>query len=209
MCALALLCLSGLIFCSLPHVPPLSHIDPLSDIWMPQAHSHFSRIAVPIQSTAFSKQVSQTCPGLCLSLSLFRSLQNAFPDDLIGLVLYLFITQYAVFFKYFSFSEFTLFIYFFMCLLSPHSLEHKFHAWRTTSCTSVQSVHLHPTLCDPMDCSTPGFPISHQLQSLFKLMSIESVMSSSHLILRRPLLLLPSIFPSIRVFSNESVLHIR
>ena len=46
-------------------------------------------------------------------------------------------------------------------------------------------------------------------QGLFKLMSIKSVMSSSHLILCPPLLLLPSIFPSIRVFSNESVLHIR
>ena len=46
-------------------------------------------------------------------------------------------------------------------------------------------------------------------QSLFKLMSIESVMPSNHLILYHPLLLLPSIFPSIRVFSNESVLHIR
>ena len=46
-------------------------------------------------------------------------------------------------------------------------------------------------------------------QSLLKLMSIESVMSSSHLIFCHPLLLLPSIFPSIRVFSNESVLHIR
>ena len=46
-------------------------------------------------------------------------------------------------------------------------------------------------------------------QSLLKLMSIESVMPSSHLILCHPLLLLPSIFPSIRVFSNESVLHIR
>ena len=46
-------------------------------------------------------------------------------------------------------------------------------------------------------------------QSLHKLMSIESVMPSYHLILRRPLFLLPSIFPSIRVFSNESVLHIR
>ena len=45
--------------------------------------------------------------------------------------------------------------------------------------------------------------------SLLKLMSIESVMPSSHLILCRPLLLLPSVFPSIRVFSNESVLHIR
>ena len=46
-------------------------------------------------------------------------------------------------------------------------------------------------------------------RSLLKLMSIESVMPSSHLILCFPLLLLPSIFPSIRVFSNESVLHIR
>ena len=46
-------------------------------------------------------------------------------------------------------------------------------------------------------------------QSLLKLMSIESVMPSNHLILSRPLLFLPSIFPSIRVFSNESVLHIR
>ena len=46
-------------------------------------------------------------------------------------------------------------------------------------------------------------------QSLLKLMSIESVMSSNHLILCHPLLLLPSIFPSMRVFSNESVLHIR
>ena len=47
------------------------------------------------------------------------------------------------------------------------------------------------------------------IQSLFKLMSIESMMPSNHLILSRPLLLPPSIFPSIRVFSNESVLHIR
>ena len=64
-------------------------------------------------------------------------------------------------------------------------------------------------LCDPMDCSTPGFPVHHQLQSLLKLMSIESVMPSNHLILCRPLLLPPSIFTSIRVFSSESVLCIR
>ena len=68
---------------------------------------------------------------------------------------------------------------------------------------------LCPTLCDPVDCSTPGFPVHHQLRSLLKLMSIKSVMPSNHLILCRPLLLLPSIFPSIRVLSNESVLHIR
>ena len=66
-----------------------------------------------------------------------------------------------------------------------------------------------PTLWDPMDCNTPGFPVHHQLRSLPKLMSIELVMPSNHLILCHPLLLLPSIFPSIRVFSNESVLHIR
>ena len=65
-----------------------------------------------------------------------------------------------------------------------------------------------PTLCDPIDCSTPGLPVHHQLPELLKLMSIESVMPSNHLILCRPLLLLPSTFPSIRVFSNESVLHI-
>ena len=66
-----------------------------------------------------------------------------------------------------------------------------------------------PILCDPMDCSKPGLPVHHQLPSLVKLMSIKSVMLSNHLILCRPLLLPPSVFPSIRVFSNESALHIR
>ena len=60
-----------------------------------------------------------------------------------------------------------------------------------------------------MDCSTPGFPVHHQLPELAQIMSFKSVTPSSHLILCRPLLLLPSIFPSIRVFSNESVLPIR
>ena len=55
----------------------------------------------------------------------------------------------------------------------------------------------------------PGLPVRHQLLELLKLMSIESVMPSNNLILCRPLLLLPSIFPSIRVFSNESALPIR
>ena len=59
-----------------------------------------------------------------------------------------------------------------------------------------------------MDWSTLGFPVHHQLHSLLKLMSMDSVMPSNHLILCH-LLLLPSIFPSIRVFSNELVLHIR
>ena len=57
--------------------------------------------------------------------------------------------------------------------------------------------------------STPGFPVHHQLPELLKLMSIESVMPPNHLTLCCPLLLLPSIFPSISIFSNESVLHIR
>ena len=59
-----------------------------------------------------------------------------------------------------------------------------------------------------MDCSTPGFPVHHQLLELFKLMSTESVMPSNHRILCHSLLL-PSIFPSIRIFSSESVLYIR
>ena len=60
-----------------------------------------------------------------------------------------------------------------------------------------------------MNRSTPGLLSITNSRSLLKPMSIESVMPSSHLILCRPLLLLPSILPSIRVFSNESVLHIR
>ena len=68
---------------------------------------------------------------------------------------------------------------------------------------------LCPTLCNPMDCSTPGFFVLHISWSLLKFMSIESVMPSNHLILCCPLLLLPSIFSSIRVFSKETVLPIR
>ena len=64
---------------------------------------------------------------------------------------------------------------------------------------------LCPTFCDPMNCSMPGLPVHHQLPSPPKPMSIESVMPSNHLILCRLLLLLPSIFPSIRVFSSEPV----
>ena len=76
-------------------------------------------------------------------------------------------------------------------------------------CVVVHSL-IHVLLWDPMDCSTPGFPVLPFIsRSLPKLMSIESVMPSNHLILCRPLLLLPSIFPSIRVFSNESALRIR
>ena len=64
------------------------------------------------------------------------------------------------------------------------------------------------TLCDPVYYSIADFPVYHQLLELLKLMSIKSVMPSNHLILCCPLLLLPSIFPSIRGFLNESLLHI-
>ena len=64
------------------------------------------------------------------------------------------------------------------------------------------------TLCNPMDCSTPGFPVFHYLLKFAKIHVHESVMLPNHLILCRPLLL-PSIFPSIRVFSRESTLRIR
>ena len=60
-----------------------------------------------------------------------------------------------------------------------------------------------------MNRSTPGLPVHHQLLGSLKLTSIESVMTSSHLILCHPLFLLPPILPSIRVFSNESTLHMR
>ena len=65
------------------------------------------------------------------------------------------------------------------------------------------------TLCDPWTAAHQASLSITNSGSLLKLMSIESVMPSNHLILCRPLLLLPSIFPSIKVFSNESVLHIR
>ena len=74
------------------------------------------------------------------------------------------------------------------------------------SCSVAKSACL--TLCDPMNCSTPGSLFFTISLSLLKLMSIESVMPSNYLILCHSLLLLPSIFPSIRIFSNESALHI-
>ena len=66
-----------------------------------------------------------------------------------------------------------------------------------------------PTVCNPMNCSTPDLLSSTNSQSSLKLMSIESVMPSNHLILYRVLLLLPQIPPSIRVFSNESTPRMR
>ena len=86
-------------------------------------------------------------------------------------------------------------------------LEPLFSAAGTVQFRSVLSrVRL---FCDTMNRSTPGLPVHQQLLESTKPMSIESVMSSNHLILCSPLLLLPSIFPSIRVFSNESTLRMR
>ena len=66
-----------------------------------------------------------------------------------------------------------------------------------------------PTLCNPMNCGTPGLPIHHNSRTLHKPMSIELVMLSNQFILCHPLLLLPSIFPSIRVFSKVSAVRTR
>ena len=94
------------------------------------------------------------------------------------------------------------------------------HDWATelnwylqSLCFSANSVItsvtlLCPTLCDPMDCSTPGLPVYHHLPEFAQTHVHQVMMPSNHLILCCPLLLPPSIFPSIRVFSNESV-HIR
>ena len=78
----------------------------------------------------------------------------------------------------------------------------------TDQFSSVQSLSC-VQLCDPMNCSTPGLPVHHQLPEFTQTHVNWLVMTSNHLILCHPLLLLPSIFPSIRVFSNESVLPLR
>ena len=94
------------------------------------------------------------------------------------------------------------------------SFASQMHCWDcTVTICGFSSVQFsHSVVSDSfnlMDCSTPGLPVHYQLLELTQTQSIESVMPSSHIILGCPLLLLPSIFPSIRAFSNESVLHIR
>ena len=86
--------------------------------------------------------------------------------------------------------------------------------WVSSLVTVTMAIYWHvqfssvtqscPALCDPMDCSTPGFPVQHQLPELSQNHAIEAVMPSNHFILCRPLFLPPSILPSIRVFSSES-----
>ena len=97
----------------------------------------------------------------------------------------------------------------------PVSMESIYHV--TILCWYYCSVAKScPTLCNPMNCSTASFSVLEEFglfcpisQSLLKFMSIESVMLSNYLIICCPLLLLPSIFPSTGVFSNESVLPFR
>ena len=84
-------------------------------------------------------------------------------------------------------------------LLAVYSFMNQF-SWVAQSC---------PTLCDPKDCSMPGSLSITNSWSLLKLMSIRLMMPSDQLILCRYILLPPSIFPSIRIFSNELVLRIR
>ena len=79
------------------------------------------------------------------------------------------------------------------------------YCWYHKTVFVVQSL-THVQLCNPIECSRPGSSVS---QSLLKFKSIESVMLSNHLILCQPLLLLPSIFPSIRIFSSELALLMR
>ena len=75
--------------------------------------------------------------------------------------------------------------------------------------SSVQSLQSCLTLSNSMDCSTPGLPVHHHFPELAQTCVHRVGDASNHLVLCCPLLFLPSIFPSIRVFSNESILHIR
>ena len=92
-----------------------------------------------------------------------------------------------------------------IALLISNSINRKIHT--NSLCCSVAQSCL--TLCNPMDRSMPGFPVLTISGSLLKLMFIELMMASSHLTLFYPLLLLPSVFHSIRVFFNESAHRIR
>ena len=87
---------------------------------------------------------------------------------------------------------------------NSHLLNHLIQFLRQFS-----SVHLCPTLCDPMDCSTPGLPVHHQLpeSTQIHVHGVSDAIQPSHPC--HPLLLLPAIIPSIRVFSNKSVLRVR
>ena len=81
--------------------------------------------------------------------------------------------------------------------------------WRNIYYCVCLVTQLCPTLCNPMECSTPGLPVHHQLPEYTQTHVHWVGDETNHLILCRPLLHLPSVFPSIRVFSNESALCIR
>ena len=100
----------------------------------------------------------------------------------------------------------TILVYFFLSLFAAASVKHTCEFIYCCCCSVTQSC---PILHDSMDGRRLGFLSFTISRSLLKLMSIESVMPSNYLILCHHLLLLPSIFPSIRVFSNESALRIR
>ena len=97
-----------------------------------------------------------------------------------------------------------------VCLQSSWIILHPINYWSRVRRQSVSSVNQScPTLCDPRKCSTQASLSITNSRSLLKLMPMKPMMPSSHLKLCHPLLLLPSIFPSIKVFSNELVLCIR
>ena len=102
-------------------------------------------------------------------------------------------------------------IFSFLCLKTFDELSKKFsERFTNTKHNQFSSVTQSClTLCNPMDCSTPGLPVHPQIPKFAQTRSIKLVMPSNHLILCRPLLLLPSIFPSIRVFASEATLRIR
>ena len=105
-----------------------------------------------------------------------------------------------------------------LCLMTLRSCQTWLHVvhfhedasiWTSVQFSSVQSLSRVRVFATPWTAAHQASLSITNSWSLLKLMSIESVMPSNHLILCCPLLLPPSIFPSIRVFSNESVLHIR
>ena len=93
--------------------------------------------------------------------------------------------------------------------VSMKEVELKFRSFIQHSIQLSSVTQSCPTLCDPMNHSTPGLHVHHQLRESTQPMSIESMMPSNRLILCHPLFLLPPIPPSIRIFSNESTLHMR
>ena len=95
------------------------------------------------------------------------------------------------------------------CVLHPSQVQAAQVTRSLARISSVQSFQSCPTLCDPMNRSTPGLPVHHHLPEFTQTRVRRVMMPSSHLILCRPLLLLPPILPSVNVFSNESTLRMR